>query len=42
MAELKELIKQARKYFPETNLSDIDFLKAILQSVIKKGEKQNG
>lgn len=42
MEELKELIQKAREYLPPTNITDIDFLKAILQAVIKKGEEQNG
>lgn len=39
MSELRQLIKEARKYFPPTSISDTDFVKAILQAVIVKGKE---
>ena len=41
--EIKELIADARKVFPEdlmNRTSDCDFIKGILQAVIEKGRVQ--
>lgn len=43
LKEIKELIADARNFFPEelmNRTSDSDFIKAILQAVIEKGRVQ--